>query len=70
MRPIFKQRKKYGEMSLLREMANVDPEYFYKYARMSPAKFKELLELLKSRITHSGPREPISAKERLAITLR
>jgi hypothetical protein len=47
-----------------------DADKFFSYMRMSPASFDKLFALLVSGLTKDdGPREPISAKERLVSTL-
>ena len=49
-----------------------DNELFFRYHRMTPSRFEHLHSLVKDSITKNKTRfrEPISAKERLSITLR
>ena len=49
-----------------------DQESFYKYSRMTPARFDDLLSLVGPAITrqHTNFKTPISPGERLVVTLR
>lgn len=49
-----------------------DDELFFRYHRMTPARFEHLLSLVEDQITkkRTNFREPISARERLSVTLR
>ena len=49
-----------------------DREYFFRFTRMSPERFEELLKCVGPFIakSHCRPREPISPGERLLLTLR
>ena len=52
-------------------MRENDHESFYKYFRMTPERFDHLLLLVGPMLTKKSLyREPISAGERLAVTLR
>ena len=53
-------------------MKTNDPDAFFTYMRMNPTTFDELLEELRPHIERQSTnmREPISAEERLAVTLR
>ena len=73
VREIFQTRCTRGEYhSLVNEMRLTDHQSFYKYFHMSPERFAHLLSLVGPAITRQTTtfREPISAGERLAITLR
>ena len=73
VRQIYNERDKKGEFNLLvKEMQLRDHEYFQKCFRMSPKRFEELLRLIAPDITKkvTKMREPISAEQRLAVTLR
>ena len=72
VRPILQQRKQQGEyFNLVREMQLADHESFFKYFRMSPHLFENLLRLVAPMILKSDQkREPISPAERLSVTLR
>ena len=61
-----------GEFHLLvKELREMDQELFFKYFRMNSQRFDQLLLLIKSKIDHNYTHQiPISAAERLAITLR
>ena len=58
--------------SLIQEMRLSDHESFYKYFRMTPQRFDHLLSLVGPLISHQETkfRAPVSANERLAVTLR
>lgn len=57
--------------NLLQEMRLTDQEKYFNYLRMSSDIFKKLLEIVGPRLTKMYcVREPISAGERLALTLR
>ena len=72
VRKIFQERKTKGEFHLLiKDLKLFDNEYFFKYFRMSPNKFEELLALVAPLITKECKvREPICPAERLCVTLR
>ncbi|XP_077518839.1 uncharacterized protein LOC144128915 [Amblyomma americanum] len=54
-----------------KRLRRVDPEYDFKYFRMTKASFDRLLELIHDKILHPpNHRRPISPGERLAVTLR
>ena len=56
---------------LLRELQNEDPENFRCYLRMDIDTFDILLQLIGGRISGCQRyRKPISAREKLAVTLR
>jgi hypothetical protein len=71
VRPMFANRRKYSEYYTLfeKELQN-DDDQFYNYVRMSKKSFNKLFDLLKDGLMKNGRREPISARERLVITLR
>ena len=75
VRPIFTQRLRQGEFSnLLQELRLSDPEYHFRYLRMSKETFDDLLALvgplLSRRHYFSSRRPEITAAERLTATLR
>ena len=72
VRIIFEERNTKGEYKLLiKELQLHDHEYFFKYFRMSPTRYEELLRLVAAHITKSSiRREAIGPGERLAVTLR
>ena len=73
VREIYQQREEKGEFNLLvKQVMERDPEYFRRCFRMSPEKFYELLAIVGPEITKQTTpmRAPISAEQRLAVTLR
>lgn len=69
--PILKGRTLYGAWySLIPVMREFDPEEYFKFMRMTPESFDWLLEKVRPMITKHSNRVPISAGERLAVTLR
>ena len=73
VRDIFKGREKQGVYNnLVQEMHLGDRESYFRYMRMSPDRFQHLLSLIEPLVTKETTnfREPISAGERLSITLR
>ena len=72
VRKIYKERKSKGEFHhLIKEMMLYDHELFFKYFRMSPTKYEDLLRKVAPRIEKcSDKREPIGPSERLSVTLR
>ena len=72
VKPIFRQREVYGEFHTLFQELVKDKELFFRYHRMTPARFEHLLSLIKHRITKKRThlRKPISARQRLSLTLR
>ena len=72
VREIFQNRFQLGEyQTLLKEMRENDHESFYKYFRMTPARFDQLLSLVGPMLSKKSLyREAISPDERLAVTLR
>ncbi|CAG7827530.1 unnamed protein product [Allacma fusca] len=70
IRPIFRNRFVQGEHNLVRELAK-DPYYHHRYFRMNKETFEEILSMLGDRLEHGqNLLRPISALERLAITMR
>nr|CAI5836345.1 unnamed protein product [Callosobruchus analis] len=70
---MFQERTQKGAFTnLFHHMKTQDHEMFFKYTRMLPEQFDQLLELLKQLIQKKDTtfRCSISAKERLAVTLR
>uniref|UniRef100_A0A224Z552 Nuclease HARBI1 n=1 Tax=Rhipicephalus zambeziensis TaxID=60191 RepID=A0A224Z552_9ACAR len=72
IREIFDRRPEYGEYHhLVQELRQSDPEYHFKYLRMTKASFDQLLSLVHAKLIHAPThRRPISPAERLAVTLR
>ena len=70
--PLNLQRENKGEFySLYPDLRNFHKEFFSMY-RMTPAKFDALLKLLEPRLkgTRTNMRKPISAEQKLVITMR
>ena len=73
VRKVYAERLLKGEFHLLiQDLRLHDQEYFFKYFRMSPTSYEELLSfvapiIVKQRTTM---RDPVSPSERLAVTLR
>lgn len=72
VREIFLQRETHGAFHTLFQALLRDRESFFRFHRMVPERFHHLLSLVEDRITkkETNLRKPISAKERLSITLR
>ena len=73
MRKIHREPEQKGEFhSLFQQIKMHDKEYFFRCFRMSPSTFMHLLCLVGPAITKESTnmREPMSASERLAATLR
>ncbi|XP_049522547.1 uncharacterized protein LOC125945036 [Dermacentor silvarum] len=72
IRELFDKRPQLGDYhQLVQELRQVDPEYHFKYFRMTKAKFDHLLSLVYERILQApNHRRPIRPAERLAVTLR
>ena len=71
VRDIFNGRKKQGVYNnLVQEIHLRDRESYFRYMRMSPDQFQHLLSLIEPLVTKDNFHEPISAGERLSITLR
>ena len=71
VRDILTRRSEVGEYNLFEEMHDHDQESFARYCRMSPTQFHQVLTLLEPTITKEGPGQvPITASERLALTIR
>ncbi|KAH8009331.1 hypothetical protein HPB51_015272 [Rhipicephalus microplus] len=71
IRDIFEKRPEYGEYHhLVQELRHSDPEYHFKYFRMTKASFDKLLSLVYHRLVHPPThRRPISPAERLAAAV-
>ena len=72
MREVYRERDTKGEFSMLiQELRLHDHEYFFQYFRMLPSKVEELLGYIALDITKCSTkmRDPISADQRLVITL-
>ena len=72
-RGIFSERELHSEYFHLYQTLRVnDREFHYQYIRMSKEWFDHLLSLIREEITKkdTSMRKPISAEERLVITLR
>ena len=73
VRKVYAERLQKGEFHLLvRDLRLHDHEYFFRYFRMSPTMFEELLSLISPIIVKQRTimRDPIAPSERLAVTLR
>ena len=73
VRPLNRSRTSRGEFhSLVGDMRRLeDDEVFLRYFRMSPHRFDDLLRRISPLISHQGThRSPVSAAERLSVTLR
>lgn len=72
VRKLFLERKSKGAFNLMvRDMKLFDEEYFFKFFRMTPTRYEELLQLVAPSITKcSLRREAIGASERLIVTLK
>lgn len=72
VRPILRLRKDLGhEETLVREMSNRDPEWYFMYFRMDCDQFEWILKRLRPVLERKYVvREPLSAKLRLMVTLR
>ena len=72
MREVNTRRETLGQYhTRVQEMRLGDPDYFYRYCRMSPDTYRHLLSLVGPRILHQAThRLPISPGERLMLTLR
>ncbi|KAJ8386500.1 hypothetical protein AAFF_G00169700 [Aldrovandia affinis] len=72
VRPLHMSRSDEGGYSLLvREMRSMDEEMHFKYFRMSPHRFSDLLQRLQPYIVHqSTHNSPITTAERLAVALK
>lgn len=67
---INRKREVHGEFHHLFPDLLADDEKFFKYFRMSTAKFHELLNMLQLRKQNTNFRKAISPEERLAVTLK
>ena len=73
IRKIYMERCEKGEYHLLvRDLRLHDQEYFFRYFRMSPSTYEELLSFIAPKITKQSTqmRNPVGASERLSVTLR
>uniref|UniRef100_A0A915IF05 DDE Tnp4 domain-containing protein n=1 Tax=Romanomermis culicivorax TaxID=13658 RepID=A0A915IF05_ROMCU len=72
VRPINEGRLLTGQFhTLVAQLELKDPEWYFKYFRMTPMKFHELAEMLKCELLKPGTHKmPIGPSERLALTLR
>ena len=73
VRKIFQERKKYGLYHILTdELRLFDKEYFFRFVRMTPQRFEQLLSLVGPHLqrTTTKMREPISPAERLVFSFR
>ena len=72
MRPVLLRRDQCGEYHTLVQELRQDPEGHRRYFRMGVSEFDEVLAKIEPVITKQAThlRDPISAAERLAATLR
>ena len=70
VRKLFQERETKGAFNLLiKDMELYDQEYFFKYMRMTPTKYEQLLRLVAPAITKcSIRREAIGPSERLGFS--
>ena len=70
--PVNLKRKRFGEYHHLIQELEEHPERWFLYFHMSKDKFELLLEYLEEEISPGvcNLREPITARERLVVTLR
>lgn len=69
-RPTFQRRLEMSEFeNLVPQMATNDPEYFYKYMRMSPERYSHLLSMVADKLQKYSMNKPVTPNERLTITL-
>ncbi|KAJ4445745.1 hypothetical protein ANN_12430 [Periplaneta americana] len=71
--PINKERTKLGEFYQLYQQLKAFPDRFYEYLRMSQSTFNYILMLIEPKIQKvytNIHKQPISAEERLVVTLR
>lgn len=71
-RPVFRDRNVYGEMILMKQVYEHDPEIFFKSFRMNVQQFDYLLDRLGPFIarTRDFYVDSISPRQRLAMSLR
>lgn len=69
---IFRSRLKEGEFHTLFRRLQEDEAKFYKYYRMTPIKFNQLIEILEMPLTKQNTkfRQSIGPYERLTVFLR
>lgn len=72
VREVNRKRLRTGQYhTLVKELERKDPEWYFRYFRMSPSRFQELLGLVRSHLLTKGTHiNPIGPAERLALTLR
>lgn len=73
MKEIYKRRERQGAYNnLIQEMRLSDQESFFNFYRMTPQMFDNLLSIVGPAINHSAVyvRKPLSAAEKLSLTLR
>ena len=72
VRKVFAERKIKGEFHLLVSYLRLhDEELFFKYFRMTPTQYEQLLTWVAPHITKSSQtREPNGPSERLSVTLK
>eukprot|EP00794_Sanderia_malayensis_P002221 gene2221-2529_t len=73
VRKILQERKRLGQYhTLVQELRMHDREYFFRFLRMNPERYENLLQrlvpLIKTRQCKTG--EPISPEEKVTLTLR
>ena len=72
VRPLNWSRNEDGEFHrLIRQMREIDPQRFFKYFRMDPEDYDDLLKKVQDKLTRFPTHKfPIGPSERLAVTLR
>ncbi|KAK4876307.1 hypothetical protein RN001_012729 [Aquatica leii] len=69
VRPINRLRKEKGLFdNLIQSMLQQDHEYFFKYTRMTPMQFHNLLQLVQARLQKNKTKNPLPPAHRLIIT--
>ena len=67
--PINQNRPLFGEFHQLFQELKADDERFMQYTRMSVNSFEQLLMAIRPAIEEFGIRTPVTAEERLLVTL-
>nr|CAH7714787.1 unnamed protein product [Callosobruchus chinensis] len=71
VRPIFQERNQKGAfVNLFHHMKTSDHEMFFKYTRMFPEQFDQLLNLVKPKLLKRSRREYLSPEFRIGMTLK
>lgn len=69
-RPAFQRQSELSEFEqLVPHLEDNDPEMFFRYLRMTPERFGELLSLVEQDLIKFSQRQSVTPKERLTMTL-